>query len=116
MKLIKFSEFYTVQEAFSVSGREAYFNFIPKVCNIVSFSQSVEITALPVRRKILFNRFAIYDYAEAILTVLHIGISSQLVGRDSILPKYICKKKFYFINSIGNIEAITLDVIAKGLE
>lgn len=76
----------------------------------------MEIAALPARRKILFNRFTVYDDAEAVLAVLHIGISSQLIGCGSVFPEYVCKKKFYFVDSLGNIETVAFEVVAKSLE
>lgn len=76
----------------------------------------MEIAALPARRKIFFNRFTVYDDVEAVLAVLHIGISSQLIGCDSVFPEYVCKKKFYFVDSLGNIETVAFKVVAKSLE
>lgn len=76
----------------------------------------MEVTALPARRKVFFYSFIINDYAEAVLAAFYIGIPSQLVGGGCILPEYICKKKFYLVNSVGNIETIAFNVVAKGLE
>ena len=76
----------------------------------------MEVTALPARRKVFFYSFIINDYAETVLAAFYIGIPSQLIGGSCILPEYICKKKFYLVNSVGNIETIAFNVVAKGLE
>ena len=76
----------------------------------------MEITALTTRGKVFFDSFIINDYAETVLAAFYIRISSQLIRCGSILSEHICKKKFYFIDSVGNVEAIALNVVAKSLK
>ena len=76
----------------------------------------MEITAFAARRKVLFNALTIDNYIEDIFTALYTGFPAQLVNSCCIFAEDICKKKFYLIDSVGNIETIPFNFVAKSLK
>ena len=76
----------------------------------------MEITAFAARRKVLFNALTIDNYIEDIFTALYTGFPAQLVNSCCIFAEDICKKKFYLVDSVGNIETIPFNFVAKSLK
>ena len=74
----------------------------------------MEITAFAARRKVLFNALTIDNFIEDIFTALYTGFPAQLVNSCCIFAEDICKKKFYLVDSVVNIETIITSTVLFG--
>ena len=106
----------SVQEAVSASGMEFDFEMVCIVVDDVFLSQGAEVAACAAGGEGIFHGLSVDSDAEGVLAVLLLPLAAQQVGCGAVPAVDVGEEQFYFVNTLGHVEAVAFKAVAQGLE